>query len=75
MPRLLRYFNNRPCIMCGQRLPETTRRDAAYCTNACRQRHYRQRKTLRSPQHPTVTLTSTAPVALRAVRRGDRVPV
>jgi len=34
---------------CGEALPEDARTNALYCSNACRQRHYRERKKLLAP--------------------------
>ena len=34
---------------CGEALPEDARVERFYCSNACRQRHYRERKKLLAP--------------------------
>jgi hypothetical protein len=39
----------RRCVACGGAMPERARRDARYCSSACRQRAYRARVTDRRP--------------------------
>ena len=47
--RYYRYPLDRPCVRCGARIADEARRDKGYCSDACRQAAYRERRKTRAP--------------------------